>query len=100
VDAVNQEKGRAMAKKAKKAKKAATAKKRAAGAKATPKLTAKMRSTAFAQLVEHAHTFEKSPLCYKEYPDGSAQVCKLLPDGTYGDCLPYYVRPVPGPRCG
>jgi hypothetical protein len=59
-----------------------------------------MHSAAFSQLVAHAHEFEKSPLCYREFPDGSAQVCKLMPDGTYGDCERYDVRPVPGPRCG
>jgi hypothetical protein len=42
----------------------------------------------------------KSRLCYKEFPDGSAQVGELMPDGTYGDCQRYDLRPVPGPRCG
>jgi hypothetical protein len=85
---------------AKKAKKTVIMKKRVVGTKTEPKITANMHSKVFAQLVAHAHKFEKSPLCYKEYPDGSAQVCKLMPDGTYGDCQRYDLRPVPGPRCG
>jgi hypothetical protein len=89
-----------MAKKAKKAKKTVATKKRVTKAKAAPKMTAKMHSAAFEHLVAHAHKFEKSPLCYKEFPDGSAQVCRLMPDGTYGDCQRYDPRPVPGPRCG
>jgi hypothetical protein len=94
-----------MAKKAKKAatKKVATKKaikKGAPKSKAAPKMTAKMHSSAFKQLLANAHKFAASPLCYKEYPDGSVQVCKLMPDGTYGDCQTYDVRPVPGPRCG
>jgi hypothetical protein len=59
-----------------------------------------MHSMALQRLVADAHKLEKSPLCYREYPDGSAQVCKLMPDGTYGDCESYLLRPVPGPRCG
>jgi hypothetical protein len=94
-----------MVKKAKKrttktAEKRTTIKKRAAGKKTAPKMTAKMHSIAFQHLVANAHKFEKSPVCYKEYPDGSAQVCKLLPDGSYGDCVSYLLLPVPGPRCG
>ena len=82
---------------AKEAKKRVTRKKRAVGAKTAPKMTAKV---AFSQLVAHAHKFKKSPFCYKKFPDGSAQVCKLMPDGTYGDCRRYDLRPVPRPRCG
>lgn len=89
-----------MAKKKVATKKRTTTKKRVRGATAAPKITAKMHSAAFERLVAHAHKFEKSPVCYKEYPDGSAQVCKLMPDGTYGDCQRYDLRPVPGPRCG
>jgi hypothetical protein len=85
---------------AKKAKKNTAAKKKAGDAKTAPRMTATMHSAAFSQLIAHAHKFEKSPLCYKEYPDGSAQVCKLMPDGTYGDCEAYNLKPVPGPRCG
>jgi len=84
----------------KKAKEKTTRKNQAAGAKAAPKIAAKIHSAAFSQLVAHAHKFQKSPLCYKQLPDGSAQVCKLMPDGTYGDCERYDLRPVPGPRCG
>lgn len=80
--------------------KKATAKKGAAKAGAAPRMTAKTHSAAFARLIAHAHKFEKSPVCYKKFPDGSAQVCKLMPDGTYGDCQRYDLRPVPGPRCG
>jgi len=90
-----------MAKKAKKAMKKAkkkVAKKQVA--RAAPRLTARMHTMAFSQLVAHAHRFQLSPVCYRVFPDGSAQVCKLLPDGTYGDCKRYDVRPVPGPRCG
>jgi hypothetical protein len=101
-----------MVKKAKKAKKAKQSnnttktvkkkatKKRAAGKKTAHRMTPEMHSIAFQDLVANAHKFEKSPLCYREYPDGSAQVCKLLPDGSYGDCESYFLRPVPGPRCG
>jgi len=68
--------------------------------KTAPKMTAKVHSAAFSRLVAHAHQHQKPPVCYKQYPDGSAQVCKLMPDGTYGDCETYNLRPVPGPRCG
>jgi hypothetical protein len=97
-----------MAKKAKRSKKArrpapaakkSTVKKPAAK-KAVMQLTADQHERAFSQLIAHAHTYQKSPLCYKEFPDGSAQVCKLLPDGSYGNCEDFFVRPVPGPRCG
>jgi len=84
----------------KKAKKKVTRRKRVVRAKTAPRMTATMHTAAFSQLVVHAHKFEKSPLCYKEFPDGSAQVCKLMPDGSYGDCQRYDLRPVPGPRCG
>jgi hypothetical protein len=85
---------------AKKAKKKAAGKKKVADSKTPLRMTGGMHSAAFSQLIAHAHKFEKSPLCYREYPDGSAQVCKLMPDGTYGDCQSYNLRPVPGPRCG
>lgn len=58
------------------------------------------RMTTFSRLVAHANALKMSPVCYKVFPDGSAQVCKLMPDGTYGDCQRYDLRPVPGPRCG
>ena len=87
-------------KKVKKVKKRVARKSRAAGAKTAAKITAKIHSAAFSQLVAHAHEHNKPPVCYIEYPDGSAEVCKLMPDGTYGDCESYNLRPVPGPRCG
>lgn len=85
--------------KAKTAKKV-VARKRASETGSPPTMTNEMHSAAFLQLVAHAHAFQKLPLCYKQFPDGSAQVCKLMPDGTYGDCETFLVRPVPGPRCG
>jgi len=85
---------------AKKPKKKVVKKSQVAGAKTAPKMTAKILSAAFSQLVAHAHKHNKPPVCYQEYPNGSARVCKLMPDGTYGDCERYDLRPVPGPRCG
>jgi hypothetical protein len=63
-------------------------------------MTAKTHSDSFAVLVKRAHKFEKSPVCYRVFPDKSAQVCRLMPDGTYGDCQRYNLRPVPRPRWG
>lgn len=105
-------KAKAMPRKAKKANKATAKKVKKASKSATPKktkktvaseqataITAQMHSIAFKQLIAHAHQFAKSPVCYRQFPDGSAEVCKLMPDGSYGDCETYLLRPVPDPRC-
>ena len=58
-------------------------------------------SASFSLMLARSKKFQKSPFCYREFDDGSAQVCRLQSDGTYGDCQPYAgSRPVPGPKCG
>jgi hypothetical protein len=57
------------------------------------------RST-FALMVARSNHLGMPMVCYRVFDDGSAQVCRLKDDGSYGDCETYTHRPVPGPRCG
>jgi hypothetical protein len=58
-------------------------------------------SSSFALMLARSKKFQLPPFCFREFDDGSAQVCRLLGDGSYGDCQPYFgSRPVPGPKCG
>lgn len=54
----------------------------------------------FSTLVARSRQFNASPVCYRVFDDGSAQICRLMSDGSYGECETYYHRPVPGPQCG
>lgn len=91
---------KATAKKIKKASKLPKKTKKTVASGRTIAITAQMHSSAFKQLIANAHIFSKAPLCYRQFPDGSAEVCKLMPDGSYGDCETYLLRPIPDPRCG
>jgi hypothetical protein len=93
----------AVLKKTKKAKKAAARvpkKAVTAASREMAQLTAGMHTSAFRDLVSLVHEHGSSPVCYRVFPDNSAQICRLLSDGSYGDCQPYNLRPVPDPRCG
>lgn len=59
-----------------------------------------LHSGVFSMLVARSNTLKKPPVCYRTFDDGTAQVCRLLADGEYGDCQTYTHRPIPGPECG
>jgi hypothetical protein len=54
----------------------------------------------FSLMVARSNKLNRPMVCYRVFHDGSAQVCRLMDDGGYGDCETYTHRPVPGPRCG